>query len=575
MRTTIRRALWLGTTALLIGGAAHAQAPHPGADDFVPVTDEMLQNPDAADWINWRRTYNGWAHSPLTQITRENIGQLQMVWGWNMEPGTSQPTPLVYDGVMYLANPRDAITALNAANGDFIWQYTRELPEGAGGGTSGATRNIAIFGDRIFTDTADSYAMAFDARTGQVVWETQTGDWEKDRVAFSTGPIVANGKLIAGQTGCSRFREDRSGCYVMAHDPESGEELWRTYTVATAGEPGGDTWGDLPDFLRAGGSAWIPCAFDPELNLLYCGTGQPYPWPQVTRGTTGDALYTNSTLALDADTGEMQWFYQYVPGESLDLDEVFDHVLIDIDEGPAFFKIGKGGILWSLNRETGDYLSRTAMVYNNVYDFNEETGQAILKPDLIPADFTTPVFSCPSTAGGKDWHPMAFNPNNRNLFMGLSQTCMNFTAQQVEQVVGGGGSGGFRTFAPMPGAEGQQGKLSAINVDTLEIAWEHEQEVPFLTGMLSTESDLVFAGDLDRYYKAFDANTGEIVWQVRLSQSAQGMPVTYEVDGRQYVALPTGLGGGSPRAQSALVPHIRIPATGNVLYVFALPEGAM
>jgi alcohol dehydrogenase (cytochrome c) len=566
MRTVLLAATILSVTV----GAAMAQGTVP---EFDPVTDAELANPDPEDWIYWRRTYNNWAHSPLTEVDTGNVSDLTMAWSLNIEPGTFQSTPLVHDGIMYIQGGRDTLHALDAATGDMIWTYRRELPEGiTGGGTSGAKRNFSIYGDRLYINTTDAYVAALDARSGEVVWETQVGNWERDRTTFSTGPIIANGKVISGLTGCSRYQPERSGCFIAAHDAETGEELWRTYTVAITGEPGGDTWGGVPDFLRAGGSVWIPCTYDQPQDLLLCATGQPYPWPRVTRGHDGAALYTNSTLALDPDSGELQWYHQYVPGETLDLDEVFEHILIDVNGVPEYFKIGKGGQLWVMNRTTGEYINHVGMVYNNVYEIDEKTGQAAVIATKVPQNFTDAIFSCPSTAGGKDWHPMAFNPNTRGLYMPLSQSCMNFTATQVEQVVGGGGSGGNRTFAPMPGEEGQQGALSAINVDTLEIMWKFEQAAPFLTGILSTEGGLVFAGDMDRYFKAFDAATGEVLWTSRLAQSAQGMPISYGVDGRQYIAVPTGLGGGSPRAQSALVPQIQLPTAGNNLFVFALPE---
>ena len=556
-------------------GAALAQTSNDALlDAYTPVTEEMLADPDPAEWINWRRTEDGWAHSPLDQITPENIDQLQYVWGWNVNPGTYELTPMVHDGIMFLAGSMDVIYALNAANGDLIWQYTRELPEGAGGGTSGAKRNLALFGDKVFSATSDAHVIALDAKTGQVVWDTEIGDFVNYRVRASSGPIIADGVLVQGTADCNRYRPERSGCYVVGLDPETGEELWRMYTTAIAGEPGGDTWDDLPDNLRAGGDPWNPCTYDREKGHVLCSAAQPHPRARVTRGSpTGDNLYTNSTLALDPQTGELLWYHQYAPAETFDLDEAFEHVLIEANGQERYYKIGKPGFLFAMDRNGGEYIDGEFLVHNNVMDINSETGQLMTKPEVVPTQYGVIQNVCPSTAGGKDWHPMAFNPDTRLLYVPLSQTCMDYQAEEVQKIVGleGGGNGDSRTFAPMPGAEGQ-GLLAAVNVDTLEVAWEHEQYAPFLTGILSTAPGLVFAGDMDRYFKAFDAATGEVLWQTRLPQTVQGMLTTYEIDGRQYLAVPAGLGGGSPRAQVALLPDLKFPDSGNGLYVFALPQ---
>ena len=320
---------------------------------FRPVTDAMLREPPPGDWLNFRRTYDGWGYSPLDEITAANVGGLELAWVWAMEDGTSQPTPLVHDGIMYLTNPGNIIQALDAATGDVIWQYIRTFPEGISASSFfNQLRNIAIHGDKIFLSTKDAALVALDARTGAIAWEHQVADPELGFTNVS-GPIVAGGLVVNGINGCTRFTEE--SCFITAHDPDTGEERWRTYTIARPGEPGGTSWGDLPLVLRGGGDSWMPGSYDPALDLLYWPTAQAKPWVPASRGlTVYDAvLYTNSTLAIRGGTGEIAWYFQHVPGEALDLDEAFEKVLIDLDGSKTLFTIGKHGILWKLDRETG------------------------------------------------------------------------------------------------------------------------------------------------------------------------------------------------------------------------------
>ena len=534
--------------------------------DFHPVTETMLRNPAPGDWLNWRRTDNAWGYSPLDQIKRENVQRLQLAWSWSMEEGAQEATPLVHDGVMYLPNPHGIIQALDAATGDLIWEY-RPAARTEG---NGVQRNIAIYGDKIFGTTYDAHIIALDARTGKVAWDTTVAD-KKLGYEYTSGPIVVRGKVVAGITGCSHYKEDV--CFITGHDAATGKELWRTSTVARPGEPGGDPWGDLPLRFRAGSDAWISGSYDADTNLIYWGTAQAKPWARAVRGTDGDALYTNSTLALDPDTGKMKWYYQHLPGETQDMDEVFESILIDSGGRKSLFKMGKLGILWQLDRTTGKFIHATDLGYQNIVEIGPETGKVTYRPDKIPK-IGVQLEMCPSTAGFKDWRAMAFSPQTNALYIPMALNCERATFGEVEKVLGKGGTGPVkRADYKHPASEGNLGEFLAMDIRSGKVLWRQRTPSPSNTAALATAGSLAFGGDWDRHVYAYDAATGKILWQTRLLTSAQGFPITYLAKGKQYVAIPAGTGGGSwsTLIPAELAPEIKRPNSGNAMFVFALP----
>ena len=533
---------------------------------FVPVTDAMLEAPDPADWPMIRRSYDAHSFSPLDQINTANVDSLSLEWVWNMHEGDSEPSPLVYKGIIYLINPGNVIQALDGKTGELIWENW------AGPANRQDMRNIAIYNDKIIQATTDARLIALDARTGEQVWETAVAD-NTQGFENSSGPIVADGRVILGLAGCARYIKD--DCYISAHDANTGELAWRFNTIAKANEPGGDTWGELDDIFRAGGETWITGSYDPDLKLTYWGTAQQKPWVPVSRHLTinDEGLFTNSTVAINTDDGTLNWHFQHVPAEALDLDEVFERVLVNRGGEKLVFSLGKYGILWKSDRVTGEFKGYKETVFQNAFtDIDAVTGRVTYREDIQNAKLNEWTSACPSSAGGKDWHSMTYHEPSGLMIAPLSQTCLENAAREVALVQGGGGVAASRKFFEMPGTDGNLGKIGAYNVDTMEEVWSHQQRASFHTGTMSTAGDLVFVGDLDRRFKALNARTGKLLWETRLGTSVQGHPVSFAIDGKQYIAVTSAVGGTSPRTvPDVIATEITYPRWGNALYVFSLP----
>ena len=538
--------------------------------NYKPVTSAMLADPPPGDWLSWRRTLDGQAYSPLKQVHRGNIGKLKLAWVLAMNDGSNQVTPLVHDGIMYLTHPGNVIQAVEAESGDLIWEYSHDFPPAAKT-LGGPTRNIALYQDKVFLSTYDASVVAIDARTGEKLWQTPKADY-RQAYTHSSGPIIGDGVVLSGINGCELYTED--GCFVTGHDPETGKELWRTSTIALPGEPHGDTWGEHPAEMRAGGDVWIAGSYDPQLKLFFVGTSQPKPWVAASRGmSTGDAaLYTNSTLALDPRTGEIKWFFQHIPGETIDMETGFERILVDIDGTPALLTVGKDGILWKLDRRNGKFLGLVETLPQNIYaSIDRERGKVSYREDIVNAKVNDTIVACPGIYGGHNWQAAAVDPSSLSMFIPLHQLCSDMVGREVALEPGGGGYGGDSRTYPSPESNGNLARLAAFDITTLEERWQHQQRAMFLTGALATAGGLLFIGDVDRYFKAFDTDNGKLLWQTRLGAPLHGYPISYGVNGKQYIAVPTGI--GVFRALTAVVsPEIYQPTNGQALYVFELPD---
>ena len=560
-----------------------------GLTGLAPVTNEMLEQPADDDWLMWRRTQNGWGYSPLDQVDRENVRELRMVWSRALAPGRSEGTPLAYGGVLFMPQASDVIQAIDAKTGDLIWEDRRDLPEDVYdfvGGNSRNNRNIAIYDRFIINTSDDDFVFGLNVETGEIAWETKIFDYRVNPVGHSSGPIIADGKVISGRS--CRPAGGPESCVIVAHDARNGEELWRRRTVPAPGEPGDETWGGVPYEDRVHVGTWMPASYDPELRLIYQGTSVTSPAPKfMLGGIENTHLYHNSTLALDVDTGEIKWYYQHL-NDHWDLDHPFERLLLDTAVAPDSNSVswinprissgemrkvvtgipGKTGIVYTLDRETGEFLWATPTVAQNVISgIDGSTGIVRENAETVFTAEGQQVLACPNMHGGKDWEAGAYSPLTNTMYMPLRNMCQRLLATTSADA-------SHRIYALAvrhelaPGRE-QLGAVYAISAETGETNWLHEQRAATLS-LAATGGGLVFGGDANGRFRAFDQVTGEILWEINLGSPVSGFPISYAVDGRQYIAVSTG-GAATTASFLSLTPELQ-PSNGNNLFVFALPE---
>jgi alcohol dehydrogenase (cytochrome c) len=523
----------------------------------------------------FRRTYDGWGYSPLDNINSRNVAQLKPVWtvSTGITEGHQAP-PIVNDGVMFVTTPLNRLLAIDASSGDVLWNYQRQMPPDIRLGHP-TNRGVALYGDKVYMATLDAVLIAFDALTGEVQWESRIADYNSGYY-ITMAPLAARGHIMVGVSGGERGIRG----FVTALDSETGAEVWKSYTVPAPGEFGSETWpGDT--WEHGGAPVWVTGTFDPELNQTYWGTGNPGPW--IGDARPGDNLFTNSVVALDADSGELKGYHQYHWNGSWDWDEVSTPLLIDVERDgrsiPSLVHPGRDGYLWLLERgEDGiDFVDARAYVHQDVFtSIDPVTGRPEYNMDRKPG-MNRPATFCPAPHGGKNWPPAAYNPETRYLYIPANNNlCSTMAGEEVEYRPGAGYAGvQFLGGSMVEGAD-HVGELQAWNLDTGERVWSYEFGAFANWGpVLTTAGGLVFqGGTADRYFRAFDAETGELLWQQRLNSGIIGVPTSFEVDGVQYIAVQSGWGSDAAGSQRNVDGYFEKPETivpqGGVVWVFAL-----
>jgi alcohol dehydrogenase (cytochrome c) len=544
-------------------------------EKYTPVTDAMIANQAPGEWLTWRRGYDSSGYSPLRQINKTNVSELRLAWGFTLSPGPNENTPLVHDGVLFVHSFGDRVQALNAVTGDILWQYVRQMPEGMNGNFK---RAISLYRDKVYVGTSDGHMVALDAKSGKVIWDEEVTprDPKVAGAVIMGGPLVAKGKVMVGTQ-----RTTPGGPQIVGMDAETGKVAWRFHVIAQPGDPAFNTWNGVPLDKRSGGAVWVPGSYDPETGLAYFGTAQTYDTgplrvPVNQPGISNEALYTDSTLAIDPDTGKLAWNYQHLANDQWDLDWVFERQIINLPVNGQNRKLvlasGKAAIYDALDAKTGKYaFSYDSGLQNFITSIDPVTGAKKIDVSKVPGDGEV-KFVCPHAGGAKSWMPGSYNPVTKIAYAPLVESCMDLYP------VGAGGGGSLSTgvawaIRPRPSADGNYGRLQAVNLQTRKQVWVARHRAPESSGTLDTAGGVVFSGTNDRYLRAYDDATGKVLWETRLNDLPSSAPITYSVNGKQYLAVVVGNGGAQALTFPALTPELKMPPDrGSSIFVFALPD---
>lgn len=576
------------TLALVAAGAAGqivaGQIIEDAAKKLPGVSTDTLTNPSPEDWLMYSRTYDAQRFSPLEFINRRNVTQLRIAWTKEMANGTLEGIPIVHQGVMYIVQPGAAVWALDADTGRLRWEYKRdtELPS--------RTKTLAMYRDLIFYAAPDGYIVALDAGTGKLRWETKTDG------GMTSGPVVVEGRVLTGRTCAQR----RTNCYISAHDALTGREAWRFYTAAGDDDPGGASWGGAPEDKRFASTWGLPGNYDPVLKLVYWGVANPTPNTRLARHggnvdaipTTAPAdLYSNSTLALNPATGKLAWYYQHLPGDDWDEDYTHERTLLRtaVRPDPRFVKwinpdvrrgeardvavmVGEGGGVFMIDRRTGQFLWASPFPYDTpnflISKIDGKTGKTTLNADLLfraPGEHHVICFW-----NTRSYWPTAYHPRLNALYVPWVDNCLDMTSA-TPATADRPAVNEKRSGIPRPGSKPEEfGGLAKINMETGEIQHIYKGRSPGNGAALATAGDLVFWGDLDQKFRAFDAASGKILWETALGGAITNSTISYSVNGKQYIAVTTGEGllTGGLITQAGIHP----PRRHNEIYVFALPD---